>query len=60
MDEDELPLKEDEFDGIFDWAVSTFNSGGIDLSEYTATIKGKKITTVSDGNTTIKLEGNND
>lgn len=61
MDEaDELPLEDDEIDGLFDWAVSTFNSGGTDLTDYTATLKGKKIKAVSDGNTTIDLEANND
>jgi hypothetical protein len=60
MDEAELPIDDDEIDGLFDWAVSTFNSGGTNLNDYTATLKGKKIMTVSDGNRTINLETNND
>lgn len=59
-DKTELQPEDDDIDSLFDWAVSTFNSGGIDLTDYTATLKGKKITTVSDGNTTINLEVNND
>jgi hypothetical protein len=61
MDEDdELPLDDDEIDGLFDWAISTFNSGGIELSDYTATLKGRTIKTVSDGITTITFEVPND
>ena len=61
MDEDdELPLDDDEIDGLFDWAISTFNSSGTDLSNYTATLKGRTIKTVSDGKTTITFEVPND
>ena len=61
MDEDEeMTLKDDEIDGLFDWAISAFNSGGIELSDYTATLKGRTIKTVSDGITTITFEVPND
>ncbi len=61
MDEDdELPLDDDEIDGLFDWAISTFNSGGLELSDYTATLKNGTVTTVSDGITTITFEVPND
>jgi hypothetical protein len=56
MDEAE----DDEIDGFFDWAVTTFNSGGTDLNDYTATLKGETIKSISDGNTTINLETNNE
>lgn len=54
------PEEDDDIDRLFDWAVNTFTSGGTDLNSYTATIKDKKIKSVSDGNTTINLEANND
>ncbi len=61
MDEDEeMTLEDDEIDGLFDWAISTFNSGGLELSDYTATLKGRTIKTVSDGITTITFEVPND
>lgn len=56
----EVQPEDDDIDGLFDWAVDIFNSGGTDLNSYTATIKDKKIKTVSDGNTTINLEANDD
>jgi hypothetical protein len=61
MDEDEDFLEDDdEIDGLFDWAVSTFNSGGTNLKQYTATLKEGTVTKVADGQTTIKLEANNE
>jgi hypothetical protein len=59
-EETELQPEDDDIDGLFDWAVDIFNSGGTDLNSYTATIKDKIIKTVSDGNTTINLEANDD
>lgn len=54
-DETELQTKEedDEIDGILDWAVNTFTSGGTDLKDYTVTLKDTELTSVSDGTTTI-------
>jgi hypothetical protein len=61
MDEDEDFLGDDnEIDGLFDWAVSTFSSGGTNLTQYTATLNQGTVTTVSNGKTTINLEANND
>ncbi len=48
MDEDEDVLEDDDIDGLFDWAVNTFNSGGTDLKDYTATLKDGVLTTESD------------
>lgn len=60
MNNEIVQPEDDDIDGLFDWAVDIFNSGGTDLNSYTATIKDKKIKTVSDGNTTINLDANND
>ncbi len=60
-DESELNAEDDDdIDGLFDWAVSAFNSGGTDLKDYTATLKNGTVTTVSDGITTITFEVPND
>jgi len=54
MDEEiELQTEDDDVDGLFDWAVDTFNSGGTDLKDYTATLDNGTLTSVSDGTTTI-------
>ncbi len=47
------PEEEDDIDGLFDWAVNTFNSGGTDLKKYTAKLNNKTLKAVSDGNKTI-------
>lgn len=53
-DETELQTEDDDdIDGLFDWAVNTFNSGGTDLNEYTVTLTNETLTSVSDGTTTI-------
>lgn len=54
-DEEELTQTkdDDDIDGLFDWAVTTFNSGGTDLTNYTATLDEGTLASVSDGTTTI-------
>jgi hypothetical protein len=53
-EENELQTEDDdEIDGFFDWAVKTFNSGGTDLKDYTATLDNGTLSSVSDGTTTI-------
>ena len=56
MDEEnelEFEPEDDDIDGLFDWAVTTFNSGGTDLKDYTATINNGTLVSVSDGTTTV-------
>jgi hypothetical protein len=53
MDEEEELTEDDEIDGILDWAVNTFTSGGSELTDYTATLTNETLTSVSDGTTTI-------
>ncbi len=53
-DETELQTEDDDdIDGLFDWVVNTFNSGGTDLKDYTATLTNGTLTSVSDGITTL-------
>ena len=55
-DDDELELEpedDDDIDGLFDWAVKTFNSDESDLKDYTATLTNGTLSSVSDGITTI-------
>jgi hypothetical protein len=54
METDELEV-EDETDDLFGWVVETFNSGGTNLNDYTCTLNGEKVTSVSDGNQTVPL-----
>jgi hypothetical protein len=57
MDDENEPeaMEDDDVDGLFDWAVDTFNSGGTDLNEYTTTLTKGKLTSLSDGNTTVNF-----
>jgi hypothetical protein len=60
MNEEDFLEEDDDIDGLFDWAVTTFNSGGTNLKKYTATLNQGTVKTVSDGQKTINLEANND